>query len=68
MKKVLRDNLLQLNDIEKIEVIEFLSENLDKPDPEVEKIIAKESERRYRAYKAGKIKAKPLQSVLKNLK
>ena len=67
MKKVLKDNLLKLNDIEMIEVIEFLSENLDKPDPEVEEIIAKESDKRFRAFKAGKIKAKSLSTVLKSL-
>lgn len=68
IKKQIRDNLLKLNPLEKIEAIELLSESLDKPDPELEHIIAKESQRRYKEYKAGKIKAKDLKTVLKAFK
>jgi len=68
IKKQIRDNLLKLKPLEKIEAIELLSESLDKPDPELERIMAKESDRRYKEYKAGKIKAKDLSTVLKALK
>lgn len=68
MKKHLKEDLLKLNDLEKIEAIELLSECLNKPDPELEEVIAKESERRFRDYKAGKIKAKSLSAILKEFK
>jgi hypothetical protein len=68
MNKQLKQNLVKLNDIEKIEVIELLSDYLNKPDPEVEELIAKESENRFKDYKAGKIKSRPLSTVLKELK
>ena len=68
MNKQLKQNLVKLNDIEKIEAIELLSDCLNKPDPEVEELIAKESEKRFKDYKAGKIKSRPLSKVLKELK
>lgn len=68
LKKGIKSNLLKLETLEKVEAIELLSNSLDKPDPEIEELIAKESERRYKAYKAGKIKAKNLSAVLKSFK
>jgi hypothetical protein len=68
VKKHLKEDLLKLNDLEKIEAIELLSECLNKPDPELEEVIAKESERRFKDYKAGKIKAKSLSAILKEFK
>lgn len=66
MDKQLKESLLKLNDVEKIEAIELLSDCLNKPDSEVEELIAKESEKRYKKYKDGKIKSKPLSSLLKD--
>jgi hypothetical protein len=67
MNKLLKDTLIKLNDSEKIEAIELLSDCLNKPDKEVEKLIAKESEKRFKDYKSGKIKSKTLSSVLKKI-
>lgn len=64
LKKQLKTNLLNLPAVEKLEAIELLSNSLDKPDPVVEEIIARESERRFAAYKSGKMKARNLASVL----
>jgi hypothetical protein len=66
--KEIKNNLLNLNALEKVEAIELLSDSLDKPDAEVEAIIAKESERRYKEYKSGKLKARDLYSAIKALK
>lgn len=44
LKKQMKSNLLKLPTLEKIEAIELLSNSLDKPEPEIEKIIAEESE------------------------
>ena len=68
MNKQFKQTLVQLNDIEKIEAIELLSDCLNKPAPEVEKLIAKESEKRFKEYKAGKIKSRSLSMVLKDFK
>jgi hypothetical protein len=65
MNKHLKEDLLKLNDIEKVKVIELLSDCLNKPDSEIEELIAKESDKRFKDYKAGKIKSKPLSSLLK---
>jgi hypothetical protein len=64
VKKHLKEDLLKLNEMEKIEVIELLSDCLNKPDSEIEELIAKVSEKRFKDYKAGKVKSKPLSSVL----
>lgn len=65
MNKQLKDTLLKLNDKEKIEAIELVSDCLNMPDKEMEDLIAKESDRRFKNYKAGKTKSKTLSSVLK---
>ncbi|MCB1214519.1 MAG: addiction module protein [Deltaproteobacteria bacterium] len=66
LNKKFKDHLLNLSASEMVETIELLSNLLDKPDPEVERLIAQESEKRYKAYKAGKLKAKSLSEVLKS--
>lgn len=68
MNKHFKQTQVKLNDIEKIEVIELLLDCLNKLDPEVEKLIAKESEKRLKDYKTEKIKPRPLSTVLKELK
>jgi len=65
LSKQIKNNLLKLNDLEKIEAIELLSDCMDKPDPEIEKIIVSESDRRFKAYKTGKIKARKISEILR---
>jgi putative addiction module component (TIGR02574 family) len=48
---------------EKLKIVEFLLMDLDKPDPEIDKIWAEEAEKRLSAYKAGKIKSYSLKEV-----
>lgn len=59
----LQDKTLNLNPIDKIHLVEILLESLDNPDPQIEKTWVKESEKRYNAYKAGKIEAIPLDEI-----
>lgn len=56
---------LHLKPAEKSIVIEALMESLDVPDPEIEKIWAKEAEKRLRAYKAGKLKTVSFEDMFK---
>lgn len=66
--KELQRQILMLNALEKIHLIEFIHESLDKPDMAVQEKWIKESEKRYDAYKAGKIKAHSYQEVLNKIK
>ena len=44
-----------LSDIEKLQLVEVLLTDLGKPDPEIDRIWAEESRKRWDAYKAGRI-------------
>ena len=48
---------------EKLKIVEFLLSDLDKPDPEIDRVWAEEAERRLSAYKAGKVKSFGLEEV-----
>lgn len=61
----IKKEALKLSAKEKAELIEMLMNNLDKPDPEIEKIWIKESEDRIKAHKAGKTKSIPYSEIKK---
>lgn len=44
-----------LPDIEKIELVNSILMQLDKPDPEIDRIWADEARKRWQAYKTGKL-------------
>jgi len=48
---------------EKLKIVEFLLTDLDKPDPEIDRIWAEESEKRLSAYDAGKVKSFSLEEL-----
>ena len=66
-KEVLKD-ALALKPTEKAELIDKLLSSLDKPDPELEAVWAREAENRIDAYERGSIKAVPLERVLERYK
>jgi len=68
INKELQHQVLRLTSLEKIHLVEFILESLDKPDPAVQEKWIEESEKRYDAYKAGKIKAVSYQEVLNKIK
>ena len=59
---------LHLRPQERIQLAEFLVNSLDKPDEVIEKIWAKEAEKRYSAYKAGKVKVIELSEIAERYK
>jgi putative addiction module component (TIGR02574 family) len=44
-----------LPDVEKIRLVDAILTDLDKPDPEIDRIWAEEARRRWAAYKAGRV-------------
>ena len=66
-KSILKE-ALQLRPAERLQLIEKLTQSLDKPDKEIEKIWTEESEKRYQALKEGKVDTIPLDKIVKRYK
>ena len=63
-----RKQVRSLPDSDKLQLVDVLLTELDKPDPEIDRVWAAESQRRWRAYKSGKMKAIPYSEVMKKFK
>lgn len=63
--KEIEEEALRLPSCERAQLAERLIHSLDKEDPEAEKLWIEEAERRYRAYKEGKVKTKSADLVFK---
>jgi putative addiction module component (TIGR02574 family) len=63
-----RDALLaeisDLSDIEKLRLVDDILTQLDKPDPEIDKIWANEARKRWEAYKAGRLQTVSYEEVM----
>jgi putative addiction module component (TIGR02574 family) len=66
--KELLKEALQLRPAERLQLIEWLTQSLDKPDKEIEQIWDEEAEKRYEALKAGKVKTIPLNEIIQKYK
>lgn len=53
-----------LTDMEKLRLVDTILADLDRPDPELDRIWAEEARERWRAYKAGRIAAVPYGDVM----
>lgn len=58
---------MNLPSAERAALIEELLSSLDKPDPELDKLWAKEAEDRLRAYRSGELEAVPAEKVFTEL-
>ncbi len=45
----------ELPDTDKLQLLDVILEDLDKPDPEIDRVWADEARKRWAAYKAGKV-------------
>lgn len=59
----IKRSALKLNVIDRVHLAETLLDSLDKTDEQIEKIWVLESEKRYKAYKEGRIKGIPLEQL-----
>ena len=57
------NQVLRLPQVEKARLIELAHDSMDKPDPTVERAWAKESDRRFKEYKAGLVKGIPAEGI-----
>ncbi|MEX0802830.1 MAG: addiction module protein [Candidatus Binatia bacterium] len=54
----------ELPDVEKLRLVDAILTDLDKPDPEIDRIWAEEARKRWVAYKAGKVPTVSYESVM----
>lgn len=60
----LAEKIKSLPDIEKIKLVDSILMQLDKPDPEIDRIWADEARKRWLAYKAGKVESVSYEQVM----
>jgi len=68
MKKISRDLQKQINDLsdaEKQLVVEYILADFDKPDPEIDKLWAKESLKRQKMMRSGKMRTHSYDDVMR---
>ena len=53
-----------LPDVEKLRLVDTILANLDRPDPEIDRVWAEEARRRWAAYKAGRVSTVPYETVM----
>jgi putative addiction module component (TIGR02574 family) len=53
-----------LSDVEKLRLVDEILSELDKPDPEIDRIWAEEARKRWTAYQAGRIPSLSYQDVM----
>ena len=66
-KSVLKEALL-LRPAKRLQLIEMLTRSLNKPDKNIEKIWAEESEKRYKALEEGKINIVAFKEIIERYK
>ena len=65
INKELEAKVRSLSDNAKLELVDSILTQLDKPDPEIDRIWAEEARNRWKAYKAGKLKTVSYEQVMR---
>ena len=60
----LTQEIHELTDIEKLRLVDVILKDLDKPDPEIDRVRAAEARKRWSAYKAGRVATVSYKSVM----
>jgi putative addiction module component (TIGR02574 family) len=58
------EEIRKLTDVEKLRLVDTILSDLDKPDPEIDRVWADEARKRWAAYKAGKVATVSYESVM----
>ncbi len=64
INKVLKAKIRSLSDTEKLELVDSILIQLDRPDPEIDRIWADEARKRWLAYKSSKLESVPYDKVM----
>ncbi|KAF0144571.1 MAG: hypothetical protein FD156_1746 [Nitrospirae bacterium] len=63
--KELEARIQALPDNAKLEIVDSILMQLDKPDPEIDRVWAEEARSRWKAYKSGKLKTVSYEQVMR---
>ena len=63
IKREIKQRIDELTDSEKLVVLNYILEELDRPDPDVDKAWVKEVQRREKEMKSGKVKGLTMDEV-----
>ena len=66
--KTIEQHILKLSPTKRIHVVETILKSLDEPNPQIERAWIVESEKRYSAFRKGKIKAISLDNLKKRIR
>ena len=58
------EDIRKLPDVEKLRLVDTILSDLDKPDPQIHRVWADESGKRWASYKAGKVPTVSYESVM----
>jgi len=58
------EEIRKLSDVEKLRLVDTILSDLDKPDPEIDRVWGDEARKRWAAYKAGKVPTVSYDSVM----
>ena len=58
------EEIRELPDVEKLRLVDAILSDLDKPDPEIDRVWVEEARKRWAAYKAGKVPTVSYESVM----
>ncbi len=64
MANELINQIHAMPDGEKLKLVDLILTQLDKPDPEIDRVWAEEARKRWMAYKEGKVSAVPYAQVM----
>ena len=64
INKELKAKIRSLSDTEKLELVDSILIQLDRPDPEIDRVWADEARKRWLAYKSGKLESVPYDKVM----
>ncbi|MCX5725438.1 MAG: addiction module protein, partial [Nitrospirae bacterium] len=53
-----------LPDVEKLQLVDTILADMDRPDPEIDRVWAEEARKRWAAYKVGQIPMVPYETVM----
>jgi putative addiction module component (TIGR02574 family) len=60
----LTEEIRDLPDTEKLQLVDVILTDLDKPDPEIDRVWAEEARKRWAAYKAGRASTVSYETVM----
>ena len=60
----LEEEIKALADVEKLRLVDAILADLERPDPEIDRIWAEEARKRWAAYKAGRLRTVSYEDVM----